>query len=207
MTNIINQPNKSVLSLTLVRHGETDENVRGIIQGQSGSLLNAVGQQQVETLREVLRGETFDVMIASDLARTMQTAHILNTVLALPLIAEPMLRERDWGTLTGVSVGEARALKEMPDSVETVEAMGERARRFVGKLLADRADQRVLAVTHGLFARCLQAVLLGVTIRDVPPMENAEVRTLLIDEAMNVVGGSLVGEAFATGATDDVSDK
>lgn len=202
-----NQPNKSVLSLTLVRHGETDENVRGIIQGQSGSLLNAFGQQQVETLREVLRGETFDVMIASDLARTMQTAHILNAALALPLIPEPLLRERDWGTLTGVSVGEARALKEMPDSVETVEAMEERARRFVARLLAERVGQRVLAVTHGLFARCLQAVLFGVTIRDVPPMENAEVRTLLIDEAMNVVGGSLVGEGLASGAADDVSDK
>lgn len=110
-------------------------------------------------------------MLTSPLLRAVQTANALNASLHLPLQEAPLLQERDWGELTGHPVAEVRALKEMPGSVETVGAMFLRARAFLKQVLAECDGKCVLAVTHGLFARCLQAAFYGVTIREIPPME------------------------------------
>jgi 2,3-bisphosphoglycerate-dependent phosphoglycerate mutase len=53
----------------LVRHGETDANRKGIIQGQMDTLLNDRGVQQAEIAGEALRSIPFDIAYSSDLAR------------------------------------------------------------------------------------------------------------------------------------------
>lgn len=164
--------------------------------------LTSQGLLQIKSLRVSLvkRNERFDVILTSPLRRAHQTALMLNEVLRLPLHIEPLLQERDWGTLTGHSVTEARALKYMPDEVESVETMSERARQFLRNVSAEYAGQRVLAVTHGLFARCIQAVFFGKTIRDIPPMSNTETRELTID-------GAFSARLNETNQSEVVSDK
>ena len=132
-----------MVKLTLVRHGETEENVSGILQGRMPGTLTEKGWRQIAALRDTLAAQPtpFDLMLTS-----------------------PLLR----------------ALKEMPGSVETVGAMFLRAHAFLKQVLAECDGKCVLAVTHGLFARCLQAAFYGVTIREIPPMENTETRLLEI---------------------------
>lgn len=176
-------------SLSLVRHGETEENVAGILQGRMPGTLTSQGLLQIRLLREsiIKRGKQFDVILTSPLRRAHQTALMLNEELQLPLHIEPLLQERDWGTLTGHTVAEARALKNMPADIETVENMSERARKFLSFVSAEYADRRVLAVTHGLFARCIQAVFNNKTIREIPVMKNTEVRELTIEGVFSAI--------------------
>lgn len=163
----------------LVRHGETQENVAQILQGHMPGHLTELGIAQAEALRDALKklGVPFDALVVSDLGRTLHTARIVNGALHLPLHATPLLRERDWGSLTGVPIADVQG-RDFPDDVESVEAMFARARRFLIYIKECFAGQAVLAIGHGLFNRCIQAALLGKEIRDIPRMKNAEIRRI-----------------------------
>ena len=93
------------------------------------------------------------------------------------MIKTPILRERDWGEVTGRRIADIDTY-DFPPSVETVEHVLERAATFINMLLHDYDGKRVLAVSHGLFSRALQACNTGKTIREVSCMKNAEVRLL-----------------------------
>ena len=166
-----------MVQLYLVRHGETIENAEGVLQGLMPGNLSEQGKEQVRVLGEELTGQHFDVMFVSDLHRTVQTAELLNEVLQLPIIKTPILRERDWGEVTGKKITDIDTY-DFPPSVETVEHIFERATTFINMLLHNYDGKRILAVSHGLFSRALQACNIGKTIREVPRMKNAEVRLL-----------------------------
>lgn len=64
-------------TLYIVRHGQTDWNVRKIIQGHSDIPLNTEGQEQARVLAESLKNVHFDKIISSDLVRAKRTAEIV----------------------------------------------------------------------------------------------------------------------------------
>lgn len=168
-------------TLYLVRHGETEENVAQILQGHLPGHLSVRGKEQAIALRCRLVAEClhFDAMVASDLQRTADTAKILNEALHLPLTTTPLLRERDWGSLTGVPIAQAKR-NAFPCDIESVADMHQRAKRFLIYIMEHFPEQRVLAVGHGLFNRCILATLAGVSIGMVPRMENAEIRCVQV---------------------------
>lgn len=168
-----------MVELFLVRHGETQENLDGILQGHLPGCLTANGVRQAETLRQELAGERFDVLLVSDLARTVATARVLNEAFGLPLVTTSLLRERDWGSLTGCRIAEARRAPFPPD-VEGVEAMAERARAFLSFVCGHYDGCRVLAVGHGLFNRCILSILTGRPIAEIPRWGNAEARRVVV---------------------------
>lgn len=55
-----------------VRHGETDENRRGLIQGHLDTNLNAIGLEQSEVVAKELQSVPFDEGFSSDLKRAMK---------------------------------------------------------------------------------------------------------------------------------------
>jgi len=171
-----------VIRLYLARHGETTENVAGILQGHLPGRLTPTGKRQAEALRDHLLagGIKFDALLVSDLQRTLDTAQIINAALHLPLTPLPLLRERDWGSLTGVPISEARAA-DFPADVESVEKMFARARALLTHIEEHYRGQTLLAIGHGLFNRCILAALSGCTIREIPRMANAEVRCVAFD--------------------------
>jgi len=57
------------LRIYLVRHGETDANREGVIQGQLDTQLNELGKRQAELVALRLRSISFDVALTSDLRR------------------------------------------------------------------------------------------------------------------------------------------
>ena len=65
------------LEITIVRHGETDANRAGIIQGQSESSLSPLGRSQAALAREPLRGAVWWRIISSDLGRCRQTVQLV----------------------------------------------------------------------------------------------------------------------------------
>ncbi|MBR6339807.1 MAG: histidine phosphatase family protein [Alloprevotella sp.] len=166
-------------TLLIVRHGETEENVSRILQGHLPGKLTARGIQQAEALAQALKGETFDVLLTSDLARAHRTACIIGKALSLQPIQDSRLRERDWGTLTGRAIDSLKG-DPFPDSVETVTAMTHRAMEVLDYIYNMYRNKCVLCVTHGLFARTLQAAYYGVRLREIEPMQNGETRQLLL---------------------------
>lgn len=172
---------ETVLTLTLTRHGQTVENDRRILQGQSPGHLNETGIAQAQALRDTLRASDYDIMVCSDLERTRRTAQIINDKLQLPIEYTPLLRERDWGEYTGMHISEITLPpSQFPPSVENSEQLAERAHRFIAFLLEHYAGKRVLAVGHGYFNRCVQATIEHKTVRQTPRWGNAETRTFMI---------------------------
>lgn len=172
------------LRLYLVRHGETQENAAGILQGHLPGHLTKHGREQASEAREQLRNLPVTVLVCSDLQRCMDTASIINEAFGLPLHPTELLRERDWGTLTGCPV--RQYVTRIDEVAESVDAMFARAGRFLN-MLAERYDgHAVIAVGHGLFNRVVQAAYYGKSIRDIPRMSNAEIRILDIETPLSL---------------------
>lgn len=187
-----------MVTLYLARHGETRENVAQILQGHMQGKLTKRGIAQAEALRDELMAlhVRFDALVVSDLGRALHTAQIVNEALHLSLFPTPLLRERDWGSLTGMPISNVQGT-DFPSDVESVENMFCRARQFLAYISEHFANQTVLAIGHGLFDRCIQAAWAGTTIHDVPRMANAEVRRLNVAYTAPYVA-PMVGEVSAS---------
>ena len=96
--------------LTLVRHGETQWNAAGRIQGHLDIPLNATGLAQAAAIGERLGGEAFDAILSSDLERALQTVRPIVRHSEQTLIREARLRERHLGVLQGLT-GEEAAMR------------------------------------------------------------------------------------------------
>ena len=172
-----------MIHLYITRHGETEENVRRILQGQMPGHLNQTGIQQAEDLRDKLKEQRFDAIITSDLKRAVDTAEIISQPHDGKYMLEPLLRERDFGIHTGgpyISISHA-----LDPSAETMEQVSQRAADFLNKMVLEHDGETVLAISHGLFLRVLQAVFYGVETRAIARMENAEVRLLELKPDMH----------------------
>ncbi|WP_455640089.1 histidine phosphatase family protein [Parabacteroides sp.] len=141
-------------SLILSRHGETEENIRHIMQGQMPGHLSELGKQQAEQLADLLEKEDIDVIVCSDLARSYDTAMAVAHRKGLEPVATPLLREMDWGIYTGKVANEMN-FKNLPESVESIEALYKRAGDFLQFLQTNFAGKRILAIGHGGFNRAI----------------------------------------------------
>lgn len=169
-------------TLYIMRHGETEENVKHILQGILPGQLTQLGRRQArETAQAHLASLHIDALVASDLRRCRQTVDEILPFLpqGLTPIYTPLLREKDWGSATGKVIRPGHPI-QLPDDMETMEHTRERAREFLEWAKTHYEGRQVLVVSHGFFLRVMQCVLLGRAMADVVPMQNAEVRTLEI---------------------------
>ncbi|MCL6516182.1 histidine phosphatase family protein [Alicyclobacillus sp.] len=145
--------------LWIVRHGETDWNAAGRIQGWTDIPLNPTGLRQARKLAEHLRTTPFHVIISSDLTRARTTAEILAAGRGIPLVLDPLLRERCFGKLEGSRRDpalDARAVTPGPeDGAESEPQVRQRALRFLERAAAAYPCARVLCVSHGGWIRAL----------------------------------------------------
>ncbi len=178
----------------LVRHGETVDNARQIMQGQTQGMLNEKGREQARQVAERLSTEPIDAVVASDLRRAIETAEIIAQPHGLPVVTMPLLRERDWGSFTGRFIPDLRG-EVWPDDIESEEALLQRALAFLQKMTATYEGKRVVAVGHGIINKAILAVYAHCTIREVQRMMNAEMRVLTTSSV------TMASAAAATAAT------
>jgi len=167
---------RSETSLYFVRHGETEYNRRGIVQGGGiDSSLNDTGREQAQVLANRFQEKRFDAVYSSTLLRAKQTADIL----ASP--HEPVrraylddLQEMSWGIYEGAGPSSDRdaALGEIKsqwrdgyfdrtvEGGESILDVQERALRAVDHLVSEESGSTVLVVTHGRYLRVLLASVL-----------------------------------------------
>lgn len=173
-------------TLLLTRHGETVDNAAQLMQGQTQGELNANGIRQAEELAERLASTPIDAFVASDLKRAIDTAGIVAAPHRLPVRTTPLLRERDWGSFTGRFIPDLKG-EPWPDDIEPLDKLLDRAKRFLDYIYANYRGKTVLAVGHGIINKAIQAVFYEKEMKDVPRMQNAEVRTLEIGDTLTPI--------------------
>lgn len=166
-----------VTTIFLVRHGETVDNARQIMQGQTQGELNEMGFKQAQEVAARLSSEAIDAVVASDLHRAIQTAEIIAKPHGLLVETTPLLRERDWGGFTGRFIPDLRG-EVWPDNIESEEALLQRAHDFLQIMTATYDGKRVVAVGHGIINKAILAVYASCSMKEVQRMMNAEVRIL-----------------------------
>ena len=101
----VNEP----AQLLLIRHGETEWNTAGRIQGFRDIALSERGLRQAQVLARHLEGQVLDAVYSSDLTRAMQTAEPLARQRGVTLRIDPRLKERGFGLFEGHTYAEAEA--------------------------------------------------------------------------------------------------
>ncbi|WPB76625.1 histidine phosphatase family protein [Archangium violaceum] len=157
----------------LLRHGETEWNTLGRLQGHRNSALSAKGLRQADALAVRLASVPFQALYCSDLGRARETARRIAERTGHPVLEDGRLRERGLGILEGLTRDEAgqrhpEVFAEYaaggPDFIiPGGESTSQRLRHAVEcleELGARHVGARVVVVTHGgvlssLFRHCL----------------------------------------------------
>ncbi len=137
--------------LVLVRHGETEWNRLGRVQGLSDIPLNETGRRQARDAGRRLRSQHWDAIVASPLARAAETAEIIAREVGLPgpELVEALV-ERNYGEAEGLTGEEIdRRWGGELKARESRESVLERAVPALVALAERHPDSRVLVVTHG----------------------------------------------------------
>lgn len=160
-----------MISLLLVRHGESEFNVARRVQGQApGNPLTARGREQARATAAALAGRGASWLLSSDLERAAQTAAVIGDALGLPVAAEPALREQGLGDLEGRLAAELTALPT-PDGVavtevrwgggESIADVCDRLGALLDRLRAERDGTTGILISHETALQALLAVLAG----------------------------------------------
>nr|WP_200328870.1 histidine phosphatase family protein [Leucobacter sp. L43] len=188
--------------IALIRHGQTDWNLSGRMQGRTDIPLNATGREQASVLAERLsRAGGWDAVVTSPLLRARQTAEILAERLGLEAVTCEGLVERSFGDAEGLS--HSVALEHWPSrqypSMEGHDEVAERGVSALDRIADQFRNGRVIAVTHGSFIRHLLADISGLPADEVPRAENLAISEVERDESGTWHVRSIAGRAWEPG--------
>lgn len=157
------KPQPGCAQVCIARHGETDWNAAGILQGWIDTRLNARGREQALELAAALATADFARIYSSPLSRAWESAEIIAAKLKLPApVALEGVKERGFGAIQGIPKAELAELnpqllqqiltRNPAASFEQGETMDEFADRVLAATLSiarTSPEQRVLLITHG----------------------------------------------------------
>jgi ribonuclease H / adenosylcobalamin/alpha-ribazole phosphatase len=144
----------------LLRHGQTPMSVEKRYAGRTDVPLTEAGLTQAAAAAKRLASAGIDAIVTSPLQRTVQTAEAVAAVTGVPVTADEGFRETDFGDWDGLTFAEVRERwpSEMtawladpqiaPPGGESFAEVSERVTAALARVLAGRAGQRVLIVSH-----------------------------------------------------------
>lgn len=146
-----NEHENSVTTICIIRHGETDWNSSGRLQGSEDIELNNLGREQAIQIAGYFQDEPWDVVVSSPLKRAFETAEIIATSLSIPTVhVVDELKERSYGSGSGLLPEERRRRFPygIPDQ-EEFEHLRQRAMIGLSKIASDFKGKRIIVVSHG----------------------------------------------------------
>jgi probable phosphoglycerate mutase len=204
-----------------IRHGETDWNLQGRIQGQLDIPLNAAGRRQVGRLAMALADEDVAAIYSSDLLRAFETAQAVAAGCGLSITTDIGQRERGFGVFEGLTFEEIR--ERWPDQAERWRRRdpefgpegGESLNQFfhrsvsaVARLAALHPGQTIVVVAHGGVMDCLYRAATHLAL-DAPrswQLGNASINRLLYAAPGFTLIGWSDDHHLAADALDEISD-
>jgi len=168
------------MRLIITRHGETEENKAGIIQGHLPGKLSVQGIDQAKKVALRLKDEGIDFIYSSDLARSADTAREISRFYPdTPIEFVEDLRERNLGEFQGKKKSDFgwdakdyKATSLEPIGGETMEQVYDRAKSFLHKVISKHGRDTVLFVGHNGINKALIAVITGKSHGDIKNIEN-----------------------------------
>ena len=180
------------MKLILTRHGETEENMQGILVGHAHGTLSAAGIQQAKHLAERLKTEHINYIYSSDLGRSSDTTkEIIRHFQKIPVGYTQELRERDLGELQGKKKSELGLEKGQSHTFldskqgETLQQLYDRAKKFLHRIIEEHKTESVLCVGHNGINKAIIAVLQNLSpegIRTARNFGNASITIIDISE-------------------------
>src|SRR5262245_13590384 len=161
------------MQLFVVRHGETEENASGVVQGHHHGTLSARGRRQAEQLAMRFREIQFDAIYTSDLGRAVMTAEAIGRFQQARIQRRLLLRERNAGIFQGRSFRDMDLFQEQsgfthaefkPEGGESYRDVLVRVVSFLESIRGHADDHRLLIVSHGRWMRMLLSIALKLEI-------------------------------------------
>lgn len=181
------------MKIYLVRHGETDWNQAGLLQGQTDIALNAQGLEQAREAAERLKEVPFEIAFCSPLIRAKRTAETIIGDRKITLTTDERLRELNFGPWEGVDI---RTIKDAasqpftnpgsyipPEGAESFAQLYKRSGEFVDQVLLplEGTYETVLVVAHGGVNRSILNPILNIPVDDFWRMHMGNCATAILD--------------------------
>ena len=183
----------------LVRHGQSEWNATGRIQGQIDIALDEIGQQQAQRVAARLKREKIDAIYSSPLLRAKATAEAIAAQVNQPIQLDARLMEYDFGVMSGLTWNELTAhhpelaSRWLEDpwavAVEGSEGRPNFAQRVTAALQeidSKHPDQQVLIVAHGGTFGVYLSVLLGLDLTRRHPFHFGNTSISLVEQRAEV---------------------
>jgi len=163
-----------MVRILITRHGQTKQNVEGIVQGKDEGDINEKGFRQIKKLINRLKSEKINKILSSDVPRCKTTTIEILKEIKAHVEYSPLIREKDNGELVGKNHKEF-SWDDLEGTFETRKAINgenlvevrERARQFFKILLKKYGeDETILVVSHGAFLKVFIGDLLGMSLYD-----------------------------------------
>ncbi|MCH5586352.1 histidine phosphatase family protein [Shimazuella sp. AN120528] len=163
-------------TIYIVRHGQTEWNLEGRLQGRLDSPLTDAGVEQAKQLAQRLQNISFHSIYSSSSNRAFSTALHLKKDREIEVNKSDHLMEMDFATWEGRKWSEIQDLfpeelllmNEHPERFEAKETKGEtfydiqrRLASFIDKILKQHAGQNILLVSHSITIKVLINYLRG----------------------------------------------
>lgn len=156
------------MKLYIVRHGETEKNQYGLVQGQTEADLSEKGIEKAKELKELVSSLNIDVVISSPLKRAKDTAKII-TDNKYPINIDDRIIERDWGLCEGACIDDVDTVKcwnfylNISDNqIECVQDFMKRVSEFIEDMRFKYEGKNVLVATHSAVVRAMHYAINGI---------------------------------------------
>ncbi len=181
------------MKIYLVRHGETDWNQAGLLQGQTDIALNVQGLEQAREAAERLKEVPFEIAFCSPLIRAKRTAETIIGDRKITITTDERLRELNFGPWEGVDI---RTIKDAasqpftnpgsyipPEGAESFAQLYKRSGEFVDQVLLplEGTYETVLVVAHGGVNRSILNPILNIPVDDFWRMHMGNCATAILD--------------------------
>ncbi len=185
----MNTSTHPIKEIYITRHGQTDYNKQGIVQGSGiDSVLNEVGLQQAQAFYEAYQDIPFDKIYISELLRTYQTVAPFAEK-RIPIEKHGGLNEISWGKKEGRPISPEEdayyyfMLSEWQRGVvdlaieggESPQQVYDRQKPVLDLILSRPEEQKVLICMHGRAMRIFLCLLLNYEIKEMERFEHSNV--------------------------------
>lgn len=201
----------------MARHGETDWNIAGILQGWLDVALNDEGRRQALQLATVVADFGIDRIYSSPLSRALETAEIISAALGLASpVCHDGLKERNFGAIQGIPKSELadlnpvllqKILRRNPAcSFEQGESMDEFADRVLAAIVDighGNSGRRILAITHGWTMDVITRHIRNLPRSEILNMKRKNGEYLWLDVKRKSISASEIHAACPPGAAHE----
>lgn len=157
------------MEIYVVRHGQTDYNIKEVFQGHIDILLNETGKKQAQEIALQFKDVDIDMILVSPLQRTVQTAKYISQVTKIPITIEERIIERSFGNMEGHHNREDWNIKMMLDynknynieNIEPIQSLFKRIYDFLDEITEKYKDKKIVLVTHGAVSQPIECYFNG----------------------------------------------